>query len=136
MAAQTVTEFAQSSGWTLDVVDGPELTTDSHGWQHYASTLELSRPTSDGVRSFRFPWGAGTGVGPDAPTLAVALDAVLSDITAGALDFPDFADEFGVTDVRSGYATWQACQRIRESFVEFVAGDYDVDALSELERDV
>lgn len=136
MAAQTVTEFAESCGWTLDVVDGPELTTDSHGWEHYASTLELSRPTPDGVRTLRVPWHAGTGAGPDAPSLAVLLDAVISDAATGALDFPDFVDEYGVTDVRSGYATWQACQRARESFVEFVAGDYDVDALSELERDV
>jgi len=47
-----------------------------------------------------------------------ALECILSDALAGAETFEDFVDEFGYTDPKTAYKTWEACQKSYFKFTD------------------
>ncbi|MGZ6788347.1 MAG: hypothetical protein ACXVGN_00020 [Mycobacteriaceae bacterium] len=95
-----------------------------NGWEHHAYTITLRKPLPDHPElhtGLDLPWRQGLGV-DDEPTPESVLWAVASDVQYGALDWDDFAREFGYDELDaklSEYRSWEACRELHQKVYDF-----------------
>lgn len=116
-------EWADAYGVTFDwTADGYQ--TDQTGWEHHAYTITLRRPLPDHPAlhtGLDIPWRQGLGIDEE-PTLDSVLWAVAADVQYGALDWDDFAREFGYDELDaklSEYRSWEACREMHRKVYDF-----------------
>jgi hypothetical protein len=82
-------------------------------------------------RTITVPFYTGPLAGE--PTARDVAECLARDAEAGAMEFPDFAEEMDYDNPRDAYTTWQACQAHAAKWEAFTA-DLPADVLDDLAR--
>lgn len=94
---------------------------DSDGWEYHAFTVTLRA----GDRDLQTSWRQGLGIEHD-PTADTVLPSLAMDAQYGALDWDDYAREWGHDADHaplSAYRTWEACRNLQHLVLELCHPD-------------
>lgn len=107
---------------TLSLPDGSSLITDFHMGLGHAK-----KPNLRGLYNARF------ALEPELPTPADVLYCLASDARALSLSFEQWVDEYGITDAKTAWKTYQACQEISTRLLGWI-GHCKVEAIQNAEH--
>lgn len=133
MMTQTMTGQRWADKWEIEFDWSANGYHTTDGWEHHAYTLTLTNARGDVIE---LPWKQGMAV-DDEPTPTGTLWAISGDVTAGALDWDDFAREFGYDEhdaKLSEYRTWEACREIHAKVYGFCVSQDMFEEFCEIEE--
>jgi len=133
-------EWCDAYGVTFDWTADGYQRDERDGWEYHAYTITLRKPLDDQPalhHGVDFAWRQGLGIDDD-PTADRVLWAVGQDVAYGALDWDDFAREFGYDEhdaKLSEYRSWEACRELHAKIYDFCASQEMFEWFCELRED-
>jgi hypothetical protein len=129
---RSLQRYVANHGITVEILSGPDFTTDEDGWWNHTYALKLLN--ADLGTEMTLPWKTGLGIteDPDERPEKI-LDCLIGDAWGyeNARGFEDWAGEYGYDpDSRKAESTWKAVGELAQALAQFLGGYAELERLA------